>query len=346
MKEKRKKIVARVGAMVAAVLLVALCALPAFAVVVPNPEQEIVYLYDIQEGTPLYEALVGNYVSLVNINRTPNLYQFVLPQVGETVRDERLTIEALWPTKYGTLIVKNNGGFMYRLGNNDTYCKTSFTTSGQNRFVYAKFYAVGYAGAPDIEILNIRIKYDKDTLIVNDTQVITELDGTKSGAGYVFAFLTNDDGTLPIDYLLFNGLLSYGNVGVKLNYHNFEQGWGNAYNEAWSGGFENGYNDGYENGHYYGYDEGWKEGSSLAKEEYSNGYDKGYQIGKNEGYDEGMSQSSLVDGVTAIFRAPMELINSVLNFEILGINMAVAVRVLISMAILGVVITFIWKAVK
>lgn len=84
------------------------------------------------------------------------------------------------------------------------------------------------------------------------------------------------------------------------------------------------------------------EGGGATEEELQQEYQRGYNVG----YDDGMQQSSLVDLITAIFRAPMELVDSVLDFNIFGINMAASVRVLITMAIIGVIAVVVWKAVK
>lgn len=79
----------------------------------------------------------------------------------------------------------------------------------------------------------------------------------------------------------------------------------------------------------------------------SGGYtEQDIQNAFNSGYNDGMQQASLVDLVTALFRAPMELVDSVLDFNIFGINMAASVRVLITMAIIGVIAFVVWKAVK
>lgn len=107
------------------------------------------------------------------------------------------------------------------------------------------------------------------------------------------------------------------------------------------------YNQGYSDGYQFGFEEGemhgLEEGMDIGREE---GYTEGDADGYRRGYDDGMSQMSLIDLITEILRAPMTLIESALNFDIFGINMSNAVKALVSMALLAVVFTIVWKAVK
>ena len=315
MKEKRKKIVVRVGAMVAAVLLVALCALPAFAdegggnYAPTNYLEQMIKQYGMTETDPLYKILTAytNY----NPYNHPNMYQFTVVPIGETLDFARyfnyegagryLTATRTRAAFDGTFIVFGDG-----------WWELSHTTQSGKKFVYFDYYE-SYAGDTR-RAFRIRIKIDPSTKVVEDSYIASEFYSNMVGdAGrVVFASIMTDEADLIIPYGLSNGYLR---TQYRINYGEFVRD------------FIRSYNTGYEGGYDYAID--W-----------------GYEIGYGAGYDDGMNQTSLLDGVTAIFRAPMELINSVLNFEIFGINMAVAVRVLVSMAILGVVITVVWKAVK
>ena len=345
MKEKRKKIVARVGAMVAVVLLVALCALPAFADEMQTAEaneltneeviEGIIETYGLGDFDPVSMLLRDE---LYTPNIAPYIFKFRLPNVGEVAweREPEYLTSSYTPEYEGHVYIYDTlDGHIVSFEH--AWMKTSHTTSGTNKFVYFDIMQ------GNERVQRLRLKIDKNT----GELISSEFDGLIDGSAEYYivgAVLTSEDADV-VFYGLGKGYLKLVD-DVSVDFYQFKRAMGVWYDKGNQDGYANGLEIGYDNGQYDGYNQGWLDGNSLAKDNWLDGYDEGYQIGKNEGYDDGMSQSSLIDGVTAIFRAPMELINSVLNFEILGINMAVAVRVLVSMAILGVVITVIWKAVK
>lgn len=93
--------------------------------------------------------------------------------------------------------------------------------------------------------------------------------------------------------------------------------------------------------------EEWQQRVLEARDEgREEGYAQGRQIGYNAGYDDGMQQTSLIDGIKSLFRAPMEFVESALNFEIFGVNMAGAVKTIITAMMIALVVVVVWKAVK
>ena len=116
---------------------------------------------------------------------------------------------------------------------------------------------------------------------------------------------------------------------------------------SFAGDVDEVYNRGYSAGYQFGFDEGemfgLEEGLDLGREE---GYTEGDADGYRRGYDDGMQQTSLIDGIKSLFRAPMEFVEGALNFEIFGIDLGDAVKALVSMMLLALVVTIVWKAVK
>lgn len=99
-----------------------------------------------------------------------------------------------------------------------------------------------------------------------------------------------------------------------------------AYLSAYA--YELGYNRGtsygtqlnYQSGYSDGYERGFEEGSSDGT---SRGYEYGYSDGYAEGYQEGSEVvSDYEDAVLYTVSAPFQAISNMLNFEVLGINLA------------------------
>lgn len=100
---------------------------------------------------------------------------------------------------------------------------------------------------------------------------------------------------------------------------------------------------------------GYEEGYAAAQ----TGYDRGYNVGYSEGYDGGYDYG-FADGQTdalnatstfkkvvfAIFAAPVELIDGILNFDVLGINVASLVRTLLTLTVVGIIVFYIFKLSK
>lgn len=314
--KKNKKILARVGAMVAAVLLVALCALPAFADDEVNLgkwtyldiNEAIIDEYDLQETDPAYLLLTD---PRFNPEQYPVIVQFKPAEVGGYL--PLYTLQNLKMSEYaesGIAVVHNelNDSYTYY---DDCYITSTYTTTGENRFVYLDIMANNPRDDDPYQYTRaLRIRYKQSVADGAIIDVECSGDITGDASGLVIAFMGGELNAKNIEYAISRELV-FVDKDVNIRWWNFARGL--LYGE--SQGYENGFNT---------------------------GKDYGYSIG----YDEGMNQTSLLQGVTAIFRAPMELIDGVLNFELFGINMAMAVRTLITMAIIGVCVTIVWKAVK
>ena len=125
----------------------------------------------------------------------------------------------------------------------------------------------------------------------------------------------------------------------------------NAYNEGILAGQQQGYSEGYKKG---------QEDAQLGQTDdqqacynagYSSGYDVGYDDGVWQGKQEGQtdalnSTSTLKDFLIAIVTAPGYLIDSILDFNLLGINVAVFVKTLLTLAISALIVWGIFKIVK
>ena len=94
-------------------------------------------------------------------------------------------------------------------------------------------------------------------------------------------------------------------------------------------------------------------------ESYRNGYDVGYGFGFEEGNVKGFTDGKaegirvteagafdLQNLIIGIFEAPSVLIDSMLNFDIFGINLSMFVKTLLTMAVVAVVVYFVLKLVK
>lgn len=304
MKVKWKKIVSRVGAMVAAVLLVALCALPAFADeevslikwTVEDINNEIIKEYELESyGSAawfLFKEIDFDY----DVHKV--IWQFS-PRGTDWATDWHNTFQNLKTQEYpewGSAVIRDKTDNKY-IYYEKCYITSSYTTSGTSRYIYLDLY-VSVDGGYNYE-RELRIRWTASSADGSFTEVkVTEGSWKRDDATTLeIAFAGGEYNAKALEYALSRDLIGITD-NVNIRWWNFYRGIHSA------------------------------------------------ETGYLKGYNDGINQTSLLDGVTAIFRAPMELINSVLNFEVLGINMAVAVRVLISMAILGVVITFIWKAVK
>ena len=101
-------------------------------------------------------------------------------------------------------------------------------------------------------------------------------------------------------------------------------------------GNEEGYSDGYDYGYSDGVSAGWENGHQY-------GYNKGVSVGRTDALN---STNTLKDMVFAIFDAPVNLINGILDFNLLGINVASLVKTLITLAITALLVFFILKLVK
>jgi hypothetical protein len=325
MKKEKNKIIARVGATVAALVLVLACALPCFAAsIVEAPDfgsyplwrlKELFYsAYDLNyAGSPLKIALEDYNGGIANTFLT----QFTVVPVGYGFENGIDYITVSNSTEYDGIFVVTRTDTVpvqtYAIEHADL--RTSHTTRDGKKFVYFDIYET--LDGVSSRSVRIRIKIDNTSGVVEGTDA--EIYGsTYTDVGnMVFGLVTDISSADVLQYGFSENLLE---AQVHTTWKQF------------TNGLEEGYYWGYGLGADYNYEQGWR---------------VGYNDGRSAGIQETMETNSIVlDTVSAIFRAPMELIDGVLDFNIMGINLAGAVHVIITMAIIGVVVTIIWKAVK
>lgn len=151
----------------------------------------------------------------------------------------------------------------------------------------------------------------------------------------VFAEYAPPDGLTEEELEIYN--MGYG-VGYESGYMvGNEEGYSEGYNEGYSIGNEEGYSDGYEYGYYDGVNAGWEDGHQYG---YKKGWDAGFGAGQN---DMAETSHTFKEMVFAIFDAPSVLIDSMLNFDIFGINIAGLVKTLITLAVVAVLLVVLIK---
>ncbi len=112
--------------------------------------------------------------------------------------------------------------------------------------------------------------------------------------------------------------------------------------------YENGLADGMEIGAQENYDKGYIDGYGDNRQEVidalAEGYDKGKIDGKEIGYTEALNDGSVIgDYVRTIFSAPLDGLYTMLNVEVLGINIFSLVMSLLGLVIAGIVVAQIFK---
>ena len=101
------------------------------------------------------------------------------------------------------------------------------------------------------------------------------------------------------------------------------------------------YKDGYNTGVDEGYKTGYYEGNNVG---YSNGYKQGETVGYNNGYNVGIEKASdysFLSLMGAVIDAPVSAFTSLLNFELLGINLLSFITGLLTLAIIIFIIKLI-----
>lgn len=330
MKNKRKKILARVSAVLAVVVLVVVFVLPCFADVT---------LDEVLEQEEYLNFLYGGDV----LNLSAFLYQE--------------GINYSWVTSY----VELNSTQTYNGSMGDVAFITALPTerfaalnTGTNMF-YLQIYEddavfplieYNYANVVATEIVDVEISVDADISVTygvefyfsnNDYIITFDFVGTPSADYSMFSYyimgvrVYNPTVQIDIyyDVLPYEFQFSFVQFGDGLNTVPSVLAYQNLFGAVYYPARDLQLN----------IPQG---GGGATEEELQQAYQNGY----NEGYDDGTQQTSLIDFITAIFRAPMEFVNNTLDFQIFGIQMATAVKVLITMAIIGVVVTIVWKAVK
>lgn len=87
-----------------------------------------------------------------------------------------------------------------------------------------------------------------------------------------------------------------------------------------------------------GFTDGYNDGISVGTEDgYNNGYNVGLKDGYNNGYNAGINESdsnSFMNLMSAVLDAPVRTFTSLLNFEILGVNLLGFITALLTLAII------------
>lgn len=288
MKKKiNKKLIARIGAVLACVLLIGALAVPCFAEEMESRD----YIPSEPTADEIKNAFfelynVAQFSALWNLMNTdawsPNdykLYSISLLPPGSIINSNFLTYDYTQPPPGGSRAFVNlkldvNTWTGLDLGYG--YWTTNFTTSGNNRFWYFKFFRFDIDHEESREVLRVRVKIDKTTNIVLESIAeIKELDfeGTYQSYDISIATCAGLTSSAPIDYAVDCGFVNH---SVRADYQQFS----NVYLTSYSKGSSNGYASGYEEGYYVGYEDGY----TLA---YDAGYEDGKVTGHNTGYEEG-----------------------------------------------------------
>lgn len=334
MKNKKiKKICARVGAIMAAVLLVVLMALPAFAMITEENAQKLYWYLDIGE--------------------TPNDPLAIILNSSGMVDDATYLNSALW---YRGVFA--NGSTLTSI---PSFPSSSIGTSYSSNVYWCIVYEdIAGGDVLDISYGNGAMSYSYSYSGSIGTYYSLSLSGSRSGASYQNNSLTvikgtdytysctatidgttrtNNDSNTRIRFAIVSE-----NAQPSAAFSLFKRQplvtteievYPQSVQEAVTAGIGGLSQEEIEEIRQQGYNNG-----------FDAGYDEGYSDGNSNGYNEGLANTSLIDFVTALFRAPMEFIDGVLNFEIFGINFASAFKVLITMGIIAVVVTIVWKAVR
>ena len=94
------------------------------------------------------------------------------------------------------------------------------------------------------------------------------------------------------------------------------------------------------------YNAGWQDGEKQGRED---GYEMGYEAGVADGEKNAAEGSAMIEelkeGVYAIFDAPARLINSMLDFDFFGINVAGFVRTILTLVVVGAIVFVLIKLI-
>ena len=113
-----------------------------------------------------------------------------------------------------------------------------------------------------------------------------------------------------------------------------------GYNQGEASGYTNGYSTGYTAGETAGYNTGYAAGYTDGMEDtqesaYRQGYAAGYAKGAQDTADIGEGGARLI---TAVVEAPVNVYTSMLNFEILGVNVLGFVTACLSICLVFAII--------
>lgn len=343
--ENKRKIWVRVAAFMAAIICCVLCVVPAYAEEGETTEQDL--KDEIARQAGVLEALAGR---SMDIAIDPQL-STRLAEYGKTYDDVTFyghiasDMVALGSAIYHTsedasaqgfvrLVVRDSGGGMVE---NVVYQITKYSSYNHSDLGYNLLTMTLAKNSSADSLPSISVYSDFTT--GEGLRVYYRQNSSKKTSYYV---------TDGYSYSL--NILSWGRVADVVGYQEASYTFINpsallsldvsaGNDEVYNQGYQHGYEIGFGDGEEYGYEGGLV----LGREE---GYTEGEADGYRTGYDDGMHQTSLIDGIKSLFRAPMEFVENALNFEIFGIDLGEAVKALVSMMLLALVVTIVWKAVK
>lgn len=146
----------------------------------------------------------------------------------------------------------------------------------------------------------------------------------------LFTFIDGGSSTANVVYFSYNPddvLITHPDLSVYLGFVD--------YSFLYNYGFEDGYTDGREDGYAQGDEEG-----------YEIGYDEGYRLGFSAGQLSNYDGYTFKDLMNAVVSAPVNMVRSMLNVEVLGFNLSGVFFGLITLCILITVVVIIFKVAK
>lgn len=331
--ENKRKIWVRVAAFMAAIICCVICVVPAYA--------EETDTETAQEQEEKLNAMVGADVfraadHVVDLNyRDIGVYVVLDSEnvnINYPVATKGYQIAGEGVSGYFYVSYVTPDGVSHEYGQVVTEVRVNITDTVSD----VNLYGIGgqYVSFTYVRSLSEGFKISRpDYMALNNYDIVVRCSQGSSWEGY--CVLSNTTPAQGGFYTISDGIydpsqmLSYNLVGDSEEVYN--QGYNTGYGEGYTLGYTSGKTEGEEYGYRYGHEEG-----------FGQGLDQGYRTG----YDDGMQQTSLIDGIKSLFRAPMEFVESALNFEIFGINMASTVKVIITAMMIALVVVVVWKAVK
>lgn len=113
--------------------------------------------------------------------------------------------------------------------------------------------------------------------------------------------------------------------------------------KSFTNGRVSGYSNGYSDAQKAFYQKGYDTGYSAAEAKHANDYSNGLAKGRTDALN---GTSSLKDMIFAIFSAPSDLINGILDFDLFGINLATLVKTLITLTVTALIVVFLVKLMR
>lgn len=290
MKKKiNKKLLARIGAILACVLLVGALAIPCFAdeattyASTDGAKNAFMTYYDIASDSPLRYLLNSNVPTEWGMELA-YCFQFSGVLVGSQIAaPELLTYDFNNYTQLSFTAVKNLAtGVTSELGVG--YWTTNYTSSGDSRIIFFKFNEY-LDGEPRVA-LQLRVAFDVNTYAVTSSTITSSvypIDGDYDD--FIIGSISNVRGSAP---LLYSYTCGFADFTVAADYIAFENGYGMGIDDGELGGYEYGYDVGYDVGHDAGYEEGEAAGTVI-------GYQQGWSDGHSSGYEAGLKDNTAYD---------------------------------------------------